>query len=87
MYPVCGPFGKGLGASRSFPPKRGLAGAQWGMTQGAGNEPKGDSLKENHKGSFIGVIPAFPAEHQQVVFVPKWGSQECADEEFWPHTS
>ena len=38
-----------------------LAGA---ISREQGNEP-GDSLKGNHRGWFIRVIPSFPAEHQQ----------------------
>ena len=36
------------------------------MTQGFRNEPR-VSLKENHTGWSIQVIPSFPAEHQQVM--------------------
>ena len=35
------------------------------MTQGFGYELEGDSLKGNHTGWFVGVIPSFPAENQQ----------------------
>ena len=30
---------------------------------GVGNEPEGDSLRGNHSGWFVGVIPTFPAEN------------------------
>ena len=39
-----------------------------------GHEP-GDSLKGKHRGCCIGVIPTFPAEHQQVVRLSSWADR------------
>ena len=36
------------------------------LSRECGNEPR--PLKGNHQGWFIGVIPSFPAEHQQASF-------------------
>ena len=47
---------------------RRLAGAQWGMIQGIGNEPR-DSPTGSRKGWVIGHSNSFLAENQQVVSV------------------
>ena len=35
------------------------------MTHGVGNEPR-NSLKEDHRGWFVGGIPSFPAEYYNI---------------------
>ena len=53
------------------------------MTPGVWNEPR-DSLKGNQGG---GVIPSFPAEHQQVVEIQTQGITEVRLVRRQPHPS